>query len=98
VISLLNCLGKVSKRILAKRLNSLAESGPLLHDSEIGKTKKKSAVDIALLLTKFVEKRKLRGLKPLVVFLDIKGAFNYVAKGRLLMIMQSLRLPKSLLN
>jgi hypothetical protein len=74
VISLLNCLGKVSKRILAKRLNSLAESGPLLHDSEIGKTKKKSAVDIALLLTKFVEKRKL------------------------LMIMQSLRLPKSLLN
>ena len=33
VISLLNCLGKVSKRILAKRLSYLAETTTLLYDS-----------------------------------------------------------------
>jgi hypothetical protein len=75
-------------------LSSLVELGPLLHDSRIEGRKKKSAVDTALLLTEFVEQRKLRGLKPLVVFLDVNGAFDHVAKGRLLTTMQSLKTPK----
>jgi hypothetical protein len=97
VISLLNCLGKVSRRILAERLSSLAASTPLPYDSQIGK-KKKSTIDTALLLTNFVEKRILRGLNSLVVFLDVKAAFKYVAKSRLLTIVQYLRLLKRLLN
>jgi hypothetical protein len=55
VISLLNCLGKVSERILAGRLCSLAESGPLLHDSQMRGREKMSAVGTALLLTEFIE-------------------------------------------
>ena len=60
VISLLNCLGKISERILAKRLSTLAEVGPLLHNTQLGGRKKKSAVDTALLLTDYVERNKAK--------------------------------------
>jgi hypothetical protein len=36
VISLLNCLGKVFKKILATRLSYLAETGDLLQETQIG--------------------------------------------------------------
>ena len=55
VISLLNCLGKVSKCILAQRLGYLAETISLLHYSQIGGKLKKSAIDAAFLLTNEVE-------------------------------------------
>ena len=48
VISLLNCLGKVFERILAKRLSYLAKTTTLLHDSQIGSRLKKSAINAAL--------------------------------------------------
>jgi hypothetical protein len=54
----------------------VAEEGPLLHDSQIGGRRKKTAVDIAILLAS--------SWNSSVVFLDVKGAFDYVAKGRLL--------------
>ena len=50
VISLLNCLGKVSERILAKRLSYLAETTNLLHPSQIGSRLCKSAIDTTVLL------------------------------------------------
>ena len=98
IISLLNCLGKVSERILAKRLSTMAENGPLLHNSQMGGRKKKSAVDTAMLLTDFVERNKANHQKSSVVFLDVKGAFDHVAKERLLQTMDSLGLPQSIIN
>jgi hypothetical protein len=50
VISLLNCLGKVSERILARRLSYLAETSNLLYPSQMGGRLHKSAIDAALLL------------------------------------------------
>jgi len=96
VISLLNCLGKVSERILARRLGHLAETTDLLHPSQLGGRRKKSAIDAALLLTDEVQANKRRGLKTSTLFLDIKGAFNYVARDQLLGIMHQLRLPAAL--
>ena len=97
VISLLNCLGKVSERILAKRLAYLAETTGLLHESQIGGRLKKSAIDAALLLTNEVETNKRLGLKTTTLFLDVKGAFDHVAKNQLLSTLQQLRLPLSLI-
>ena len=97
IISLLNCLGKVLERILAQRLGEMAETGPLLHNSQMGGQKKKSAVDAALLLKDFVEKAKAKKHKASVVFLDVKGAFDHVSKDRLLKIMIQLRLPYSVI-
>jgi hypothetical protein len=52
VIALLNCLGKVVKRLLAKRLGALAEvsGNRLLYSSQIGGRAQKSAIDASLLL------------------------------------------------
>ena len=97
VISLLNCLGKVSERILAQRLGYLAETTSLLHPSQIGGRKKKSAIDAALLLANEVELNHQSKKKISVLFLDIKGAFDHVAKNQLLAVLQRLRLPSSLI-
>ena len=53
---------------------------------------KKSIIDAALLLTNQVEVNKTLGLKTSVVLLDVKGAFNHVAKNQLLRILKELRL------
>jgi hypothetical protein len=76
----------------------MAEDGPLLHDSQIGGRRKRSAVDTTILLTNFVKGNKVRKQKSSVVFLDVKGAFDHVAKGRLLQTMHSLSLPQSLID
>jgi ribonuclease HI len=97
VISLLNCLGKVSERILAQRLGFLAETTNLLHPTQIGGRLRKSAIDAALLLTNKVEQNKRLKLKTTTLFLDVKGAFDHVAKNQLLAILKRLRLPPSLI-
>jgi 5'-deoxynucleotidase YfbR-like HD superfamily hydrolase len=97
VISLLNCLGKISERVLAQRLAYLAETTRLLHPSQIGGRLKKSAVDAALLLTNEVELNKRAKWKTSTLLLDIKGAFDHVAKNQLLSVLQELKLPASLI-
>lgn len=98
VISLLNCLGKVSERILAKRLSYLAETTTLLHPSQIGSRLCKSAIDTTLLLQNQIEVNKANKLKTSTLFLDVKGAFDHVSKNRLIEILASLRLPISLIH
>ncbi|RDL32487.1 uncharacterized protein BP5553_08943 [Venustampulla echinocandica] len=77
VISLLNCLGKVSERILAQRLGYLAETTQLLHPSQIGGRLKKSAIDAALLFNNEVEIGLKRKQKTSALLLDVKGAFDH---------------------
>ena len=98
VISLLPCLGKISERIIAKRLSWLAESTNLLHDSQIGGRQKKSAIDATLLLANEVELCKKAKRKTSTLFLDVKGAFDYVSKNRLLQALIDLGLPRSLIR
>jgi hypothetical protein len=76
----------------------MAEDGPLLHQSQMGGRKKRSAVDTALLLTDFVETNKKRGWKSTAVFLDVKGVFDHVSKTRLLNTLIKLRLPYTIVN
>ncbi|KAM3081197.1 hypothetical protein ACMFMF_011951 [Clarireedia jacksonii] len=95
VISLLNCLGKISERILAKRLAYLAETTSLLHNSQIGSRLKKSAIDTALMLAAKIQNNIK--LKTSVLFLDIKGAFDHVSKNQLLAVLKKLSLPISLI-
>ncbi|RDL42413.1 uncharacterized protein BP5553_02392 [Venustampulla echinocandica] len=96
VISLLNCLGKVSERILAQRLGYLAETTTLLHPSQVGGRLKKSAIDAALLFNNEVEIGLKQKQKTSALLLDVKGAFDHVAKNQLLSILKDLRLPTSL--
>lgn len=97
VISLLNCLGKVAEKLLAKRLGALAEVTTLLHPSQMGGRCKKSAVDACMLLLNRIQEQRKLGRTTSTVFLDIKGAFDHVAHNRLLTVLQKLGLPVSLI-
>lgn len=98
IICLLNCLGKVLERIIAKRLSFLAESTDLLDKSQIGGRLRKSAIDATLLLTNEIQANKRLHRKTSTLFLDVKGAFDHVAKNKLLDIMKNRNLPASLLS
>jgi len=97
VIALLNCLGKVSERILAQRLSFLAETTSLLHPTQIGSRLHKSAIDAALQLVNEIQVNKKINRTTSVLLLDVKGAFDHIAKNKLLAILQKLRLPTSLI-
>ncbi|KAF7564397.1 hypothetical protein PtrM4_038310 [Pyrenophora tritici-repentis] len=97
VITLLNSLGKVLERIIAKRLASLAETTNLLHPSQIGGRNKKSAIDAALLLVDQIQHKKQQGQITSTVFVDVKGAFDHVIHNRFLDRLKKLGLPISLI-
>ena len=103
VIALLNCLGKVLEKLFATRLSFLANTAGLLDSSQLGGRKQRSAVDTALLLTHFVEQQRLSrkaASKTITttIFLDIKGAFDHVAKDKLIGVLERLGLPKALIS
>jgi hypothetical protein len=50
MITLLNCLGKVSEKIMATRLSYWAETTDLLYSEQMGGRKQRSAVDAAMCL------------------------------------------------
>ena len=47
---LLNCLGKISEKIIATRLSHFAEHSNLLHNEQMGGRKNRSAIDASLCL------------------------------------------------
>ena len=98
VISLLNCLGKVSERIMARRLSYMAETTSLLDRSQIGGRMTMSAVDAAMLLTTEIQTNKQYGLTTSAVFLDVKGAFDHVSLNQLLGTMKEQHLPFNLIT
>jgi hypothetical protein len=103
IIALLNCLGKVLEKIFATRLSYLANTTNLLHSSQMGGRKQRSAIDAALLLLNEIQSQKeARKYKSSTVtstlFLDIKGAFDYVSKPRLLLALEKLGLPSKLIS
>ncbi|KAH7556198.1 hypothetical protein BM1_06724 [Bipolaris maydis] len=97
VISLLNCLGKVLERLVARRLGALAETTDLLHPSQLGGRLKKSAIDAALLFYNNIQQQKRKQKTTTTIFLDIKGAFDHVSKNKLLEVMKDQGLPCCLL-
>ena len=100
VISLLNCLGKVSEKILAKRLANLAElpDSDLLYYDQMGGRQKKSTIDSILSLVHDIQVARHQGKQTTAIFLDVKGAFDHVSKNQLLKICLDLGLPKNLIR
>jgi hypothetical protein len=69
----------------------------LLHPTQVGGRLKKSAIDAALLLYNEVETNRRLKRKTSTLFMDVKGAFDHVAKNQLLGILHRLLLPVSLI-
>jgi len=100
VVSLLNCLGKISEKILAKRLADLAESpdSDLLYHDQMGSRPKKSTIDLVLSLVYDIQMAQHKKKKTSTIFLDVKGAFDHVAVYQLLRIYTKLGLPRNLIK
>jgi hypothetical protein len=84
IISLLNCLGKITEKIMAERLSHVAETTDLLYHNQIGGRKQRSAIDAAMSLLSYIEINKQRKKLTSCLFLDIKGAYDHVNKSQLL--------------
>jgi ribonuclease HI len=100
VISLLNCLGKVSEKILAKRLADLADlpGSDLLYHDQMGGRPKRSAIDTVLSLVHDIQMAKNNKEIVSVLFIDVKGAFDHVSKNQMLRICTKLGLPLCLIR
>jgi hypothetical protein len=98
VIVLLNCLGKVSEKIIAKRLSYLSEANQLLHMQQMGGRRQRTAIDAAMALTHDIQCAKNVKRITSVLFLDVKGAFDHVSKERLIQVLRQMTLPPPLLS
>src|SRR5205085_8862514 len=93
-ISLLNCLGKISERIMATRLAYIVEKHHLLHNLQIGGRPKRSAADPAMFLTTKIDEANKKNMITSTLCIDIKGAFDNVFKKRLLQRMKKIKLDQ----
>ena len=73
-ISLLNCLGKISKKIMATHLAHMAEKYNLLDRLQIGGRPKRSAVDATMYLATLIDEGNKKGKTMSTLCIDVKGA------------------------
>ena len=75
----------------------LANTTSLLQDSQLRGRKQRSVIDAVLLLLNNIQsknnRRKARKRIATILFLDIKGAFDYISANQLLSIYKELKLP-----
>ena len=103
VISLLNCLGKVAEKIVARRLAVMAECKTLLQKYQIGGRRQKSAIDAVMILIQKVQinwrtRKKKRGWVTSALFVDVKNAFPSVGITQFAEICIHLKLPTELIQ
>ena len=98
VISLLNCLDKVVKKLVAGQLSQFCEEYGKLHKRQMGARKQQSAIDAAAILVQQVheiwENKKIAG----ALLIDVKGAFNHVSQAKLAQRMSELGIENDLIG
>ena len=98
IITLLNCLGKISEKIIAKRLSYLGQISNMLDFDQIGGRKNRSAIDAVLNLTHDIQLTLKQKLITSCLFLNVKKAFDHVSTNQLLIILIKLNLFIQLKN
>ena len=98
VISLLNCIGKVIEKVVAKQLSQYCEDNSKLHPGQMGGQKERSAIDAVATLVHTVQEHWEEKKLAAALFMDVKGAFDHVSKGQLLTRMVELGIDGDLVN
>jgi hypothetical protein len=98
IIALLNCLGKISEKIIATRLSYLAETTDLLDNEQMGGRRYRAAIDAVLCLLHDINKANNNKKILSILFFDVKGAFDHVSKTRLLDTMRRLHLHPAVIR
>jgi Reverse transcriptase (RNA-dependent DNA polymerase) len=88
----------VVKKVAATELSRLCEEKKLLHPGQFKCRKQRSAIDAVAKLIYTIEKAWEKKKHLGALFLDVKGAFNYMAKNRLLLRMKELNIPSYLIK
>src|SRR5436189_3737246 len=96
VVSLLNCMRKVAEKIIATRLSYIAETSDFLDSDQMSDKRQKSAIDAVMILIHDIQLIKHENRVTLVLFMNIKEAYDHVSANHLLKIYQKLKLSKSL--
>jgi len=92
IIMLLNCLDKISEKILVTRLSKLAKISDLLYKDQMSDRKQRFTVDAALCLTHDIQFANHNKKILSALLLNVKKAFDHVSLNQLLKIMQDLHL------
>ena len=71
IITLLNCLGKISEKIIATRLSFLAETSDLLHNEQMGGRKYRAAIDAVLRLLHHITQANNNKKIPSIHFFNV---------------------------
>ena len=98
IITLLNCLGKISEKIIVIRLSYLKQISNMLNFDQIDERKNRSVIDVVLNLIHDIQIALKQKLITSCLFLDVKGAFDHVSTQQLLIIMTRLNLPNQIKN
>ncbi len=84
-IALLSCLGKGLERLIARRIVFLALQYEILAEDQCGATSRRAATDLTTALCADVEKIWSQNMVAGMVTLDVKGAFDGVLPGHLIL-------------
>ena len=95
---LLNCLRKISEKIIAIRLSHFAEHSNLLHNEQMRGRKNRSAIDASLCLVHDIQTAKNSKNVFSCLFLNVKEAFNHVSTDRLIAILHKLKMSNQLIR
>ena len=98
IIMLLNCLRKISEKIIATRLSHFAEHSNLLHNEQMKDRKNRFAIDASLCLLHDIQIAKNSKNVFSCLFLDVKEAFNHVSTERLIAILYKLKMSDQLIR
>jgi len=98
VISLLNCLGKVTEKAVATWLSDWCKQNQILHVGQFGCRRGRGTLDALAQLVSFTEEAWAKKQLVAGLLLDVKGAFDHVNRKQLLTVLKELKLPSNLLS
>ena len=78
-ITLLSCLGKLLERIINTRIIWVIETKNLLHNSQCGFRQNMSTMDVIVRVNEVIKKAIIHGEYCIVIYLDLKSAFDKVS-------------------
>ena len=98
VISLLEYLRKIVERVVIRKIASFCESRHTFHKGQFSSRKNQNTHDALLKLISFIKKAWKKGNVTGAIFMDVKGAYDWVAQPTLIQILIDVGLAQNLVR
>ena len=97
-ISFLSCIGKLLEKIICNRLYWISEQCGIIKDTQCGFRKHHNSLDQVLALETFIRQRLVKKHHAIVLFIDLKKAFDSIPHDALLTKLNLLGLQGKMMN